>query len=256
MNSNTNSSNDDYPYNYNMNIAQYQNLNSNLYNFGAQQNFEGNNINRSLSTFMQSNENPISNQNSMTAQQVQHHQQQLLQRHYNLANYHTIQNTNNSQNMQNYIGGSAANCPLYNIPNIRQMNQQGASYYPQNMAHESAHSQTGLKSPSLSDIWKEDRRIFLMFIHTLFKCMKKFNSAKQEEELLSKAKTIINECTKKNRAGVPNYSPLSEVISSRLKSLDGMQVYWDQAEKYVLKYHSRKNSDLSNKSSHNEMIPL
>jgi hypothetical protein len=226
--------------------------NPNLYNLGSQPNFEGNNLNRAISTYMQRNENPIPSQNVLTAQQLQNHQQRLFQQY----NQQIFQNVNNNPNMQNYGEGRSVTNPAYNIPNIRQMSQQDASsFYPQNMPRESGQAEKEAKSTSLSDIWKDDRRLFLMFIHTLFKCMKKFNSSK-EEELLSRAKQIINECTEKNRAGVPNYSPLSEVISTRLQSLDGMQVYWNQAEKYVLKYHSRKNSDISNHSSDNEMIPL
>lgn len=236
------------PFNFNINTLE---RNSNPYNFGSQQNNEEMNRNRAFSTYLQRNENPFSNPNLLTAQQLQ---QQLLQRQYNFSNQQMIQNANNNADVQNYWGESLTT-HASNIPNSRHINQQDASYYSQNIPRELGQSQNEEISTSLSEIWKDDRRLFLMFIHTLFKCMKKFNSG-LEEELSSRAKQIINECTEKNRAGFPNYSPLTEAISSRLKSLDGIQLYWNQAEKYVLKYHSRQKSDISNNSSQNDMIPL
>jgi hypothetical protein len=233
------------PFNFNINTSE---RNSNPYDFGSQPNFEGTNLNGAFSTYLQRNENPFSNPNSLTAQQLQ---QQLLQRQYNFANQQMIQNANINADVQNYWEESLTTHPASNMPISRQINQQDASYYSQN----TGKLENEEISTSLSEIWKDDKRLFLMFIHTLFKCMKKFNFG-LEEELSSRAKQIINECTEKNRAGVPNYSPLTEVISSRLKSLGGIQLYWNQAEKYVLKYHSRQISDVSNNSSEKDMIPL
>jgi hypothetical protein len=74
---------------------------------------------------------------------------------------------------------------------------------------------TGFRSP---------RERFLIFIKILFKCLDQGN----EPTVQQRAKKIIAECTRRNRLGDPQFSPLMEAVEKRLRGFVG-EVHWRRA---------------------------
>jgi hypothetical protein len=74
---------------------------------------------------------------------------------------------------------------------------------------------TGFRSP---------RERFLIFIKILFKCLDQGN----EPTLQQRAKKIVVECTRRNRLGDPQFSPLMEAVEKRLRRVVG-EVHWRRA---------------------------
>jgi hypothetical protein len=67
---------------------------------------------------------------------------------------------------------------------------------------------------------------FVLFIDTLLRCLEVYASP----ELKLQAKRVISECTRLNRLGNPNFSPLMRSITLHLRDLVG-DVLWAQAHK-------------------------
>ena len=75
------------------------------------------------------------------------------------------------------------------------------------------------------------REQFLIFTRILFKCLDDHPSS----SIKRRVKTIIVECTKRNRAGDPDYHPLIDAVQARLRHIIG-EVHWHKAEEYLVHY--------------------
>mmetsp|Transcript_36354 Transcript_36354/g.73948 ORF Transcript_36354/g.73948 Transcript_36354/m.73948 type:complete len:250 (-) Transcript_36354:166-915(-) len=75
------------------------------------------------------------------------------------------------------------------------------------------------------------REQFLIFTRILFKCLDDHPSPSIKKTV----KTIIVECTKRNRAGDPDYHPLIDAVQARLRHIIG-EVHWHKAEEYLVHY--------------------
>jgi len=111
----------------------------------------------------------------------------------------------------------------------------GAVQMPSSFNYNSIHSRTPPTTNGRS--YKDDRRGFLLFAHVLLKCLGKSRS---QPDLFYQARDIVRECTSCQRAGIPGYSPLVDIIEGRLRELDGMRVHWDNAERYMNRYREKK----------------
>jgi hypothetical protein len=60
-----------------------------------------------------------------------------------------------------------------------------------------------------------------------------------EEQLRNQARVVISTCTRQNRMGDPNFSPLEDVVESYLRALVG-EVYWEVAQSYQRRYLQQK----------------
>ena len=80
-----------------------------------------------------------------------------------------------------------------------------------------------------------ERELFLIFIKILFKCIERCSNGL----LRQRAKAIVTECTRRNRMGDSNFSPLQDAVEARLKDIVG-DMYWNQAKVYTGYYCQQK----------------
>jgi hypothetical protein len=80
-----------------------------------------------------------------------------------------------------------------------------------------------------------ERELFLIFIKILFKCIERCSNGR----LRQRAKAIVTECTRRNRMGDSNFSPLQDAVETRLKDIVG-DTYWNQAKVYTGYYCQQK----------------
>ncbi|GKY98347.1 hypothetical protein MPSEU_000792300 [Mayamaea pseudoterrestris] len=83
------------------------------------------------------------------------------------------------------------------------------------------------------DLTEQER--FLIFIKILFKCLDKSD----DPRLKPRAKAVVRECTRGNRMGDANYSPLQEAVEQRLRRHVG-DLYWTRAKLYYDQYMIRR----------------
>ena len=79
----------------------------------------------------------------------------------------------------------------------------------------------------------QQKKRFLLFIKILFKSL-----GREETETREVAKTIVADCTRRNRLGDPQYVPLMDAIDRRLRRHVG-EVHWRRAHMYMQHYMSR-----------------
>jgi hypothetical protein len=82
------------------------------------------------------------------------------------------------------------------------------------------------------------REHFLIFIKILFKCLDQAN----EPDARDKAKKIVAECTRRNRQGDSNFTPLMEAVEKRLRGFVG-EVQWGRALLLLRHYVNKRNND-------------
>jgi hypothetical protein len=91
--------------------------------------------------------------------------------------------------------------------------------------------------------FRSPRERFLVFIKILFRLLDQAN----EPEIRLRAKTIVAECTRRNRLGDPNFSPLMEAVERRLRGFVG-EVLWRRAllllRHFVAKRTERRDEQL------------
>jgi hypothetical protein len=80
-----------------------------------------------------------------------------------------------------------------------------------------------------------ERELFLIFIKILFKCIERCSDGR----LRLRAKAIVTECTRRNRMGDSNFSPLQDAVETRLRDVVG-DTYWNQAKVYTGYYCQQK----------------
>ena len=98
-----------------------------------------------------------------------------------------------------------------------------------------------LQSESQSHRSRSHREQFLLFIKILFKCLDQANEPEKRE----KAKKIVAECTRRNRAGDPDFSPLMEAVEKRLRGFVG-EMLWRRAHLLLRHYVNKRNDATSN----------
>jgi hypothetical protein len=81
----------------------------------------------------------------------------------------------------------------------------------------------------------EQKRRFLLFIKILFKALDQAGNCETRE----RAKVIVSDCTRQNRLGDPNYTPLMDAIDRRLRDQVG-EVHWRRANIYMQHYMNRE----------------
>lgn len=98
-------------------------------------------------------------------------------------------------------------------------------------------------SPAPPSQAMSNREHFLILIKILFKCLDQAN----EPELRNKAKQIVAECTRRNRQGDSNFTPLMEAVEKRLRGFVG-EVQWRRALLLFRHYVNKRNNSNINSS--------
>jgi hypothetical protein len=115
--------------------------------------------------------------------------------------------------------------------------QQGHSLPP--LRYVDVHVDSSPPSPAPpSSSAMSQREHFLIFIKILFKCLDQAN----EPEVRNKAKKIVAECTRRNRQGDLDFSPLMEAVEKRLRGFVG-EAKWRRALLLLRHYVNKRNSD-------------
>lgn len=78
----------------------------------------------------------------------------------------------------------------------------------------------------------EQKKTFLLFMKILFKSI-------EDSEVRDTAKTIVSDCTRRNRQGDPHYTPLIKAIDSRLRHHVG-EAQWRRAHMYTQRFVNRE----------------
>lgn len=97
-------------------------------------------------------------------------------------------------------------------------------------------------SAGSSSVTRAQRARFLIFMKILFKCLEQAH----EFELRDQAKQIVAECTRRNRNGDPNFTPLMDAVERRLRRLVG-EAHWKKSS-MLLRYFAAKQSGLTGNS--------
>jgi hypothetical protein len=94
-----------------------------------------------------------------------------------------------------------------------------------------------IRAPPSQRRWRNlgEREKFLLFIKALFLYLDRFNKPR----LLRSAKAVVYECTRRNRMGNLNYTPLMEAIEYRLRAVVGNEFY-SQLKSYFDYYCVKK----------------
>jgi hypothetical protein len=74
-----------------------------------------------------------------------------------------------------------------------------------------------------------EKQKFAVFIKVVFKVLERSN----DQAMLYRAKTIVNQCTQRNRMGDSSFMPLQEAILIRLRCTVGER-YWTRAKSVVV----------------------
>jgi hypothetical protein len=90
----------------------------------------------------------------------------------------------------------------------------------------------------------EQKKRFLLFVKILFKSLDQSN---ETSELRENAKSIIADCTRRNRLGDPEYDPLMDAVDRRLRRHVG-EVHWRKAHVYMQHYIRREHQQASARS--------
>jgi hypothetical protein len=80
-----------------------------------------------------------------------------------------------------------------------------------------------------------EREVFLIFIKMLFTCIERSGNVRLRQH----AKAIVSECTRRNRMGDSDYSPLQVAVETRLKNVV-VEMFWNQAKIYTDYYCQQK----------------
>jgi hypothetical protein len=80
------------------------------------------------------------------------------------------------------------------------------------------------------------KKRFLLFIKILFKSL---DESEENSELRENAKSIISDCTRRNRLGDPDYDPLMDAVDRRLRRHVG-EIHWRKAHVYMQHYIRRE----------------
>ena len=67
----------------------------------------------------------------------------------------------------------------------------------------------------------------------------------------AKAKSVVNECVRRNRLGDPDYSPLPEAVEERLKPMVG-HLYWRRARSLLDAYCHRQHIRVVSHNNNNK----
>lgn len=89
------------------------------------------------------------------------------------------------------------------------------------------------------NITKAHRARFLVFIKILFKCLDQAN----EHQIRDQAKKIVAECTRRNRMGDPNFTPLIDAVEKRLRRFVG-ESHWRKASLLLRHFAAKHNGFL------------
>mmetsp|Transcript_3746 Transcript_3746/g.7989 ORF Transcript_3746/g.7989 Transcript_3746/m.7989 type:complete len:205 (-) Transcript_3746:123-737(-) len=112
---------------------------------------------------------------------------------------------------------------------------------PPDLLKENDHSGARNAVPSFHSRMAE-REEFLVFVRILLKCLDGGGRDNGNGEggaraaIRLKARQIIRECTARNRAGDPEYTPLVSAVRERLRGVVG-EMCWGRAEQYLRHYH-------------------
>lgn len=88
-----------------------------------------------------------------------------------------------------------------------------------------------------SSSYRSNRIDFIIFIHVLLKLLRKKRS---QSDLFYRTKNVLEECISCHRAGIAGYSPLIEVINTRLRAVDGLASHLRKTEGYFQRYLDKK----------------
>jgi hypothetical protein len=80
----------------------------------------------------------------------------------------------------------------------------------------------------------DQKKRFLLFIKILFKSLDNASP-----DVRDTAKTIVSDCTRRNRLGDPDYTPLMDAIDRRLRGHVG-EVRWRRAHMYMQHYMKKE----------------
>ena len=94
---------------------------------------------------------------------------------------------------------------------------------------------TALPVPGLSKEAEQKKR-FLIFIKILFKSL----SQSACTDVREKAKNIVSDCTRRNRLGDPQCTPLMDAIDRRLRCHVG-EAHWRRAHVFMQHYIRRES---------------
>jgi hypothetical protein len=82
------------------------------------------------------------------------------------------------------------------------------------------------------------KKRFLLFVKILFK---ELDRSEVSLEVRNIAKTIIFDCTRRNRLGDPDYTPLMDAVQRRLRHHVG-EIHWRRTHLYMQHYVRRETS--------------
>jgi hypothetical protein len=81
------------------------------------------------------------------------------------------------------------------------------------------------------------KRRFALFVKILFKQLQQ--SQESSPELCEMARTIVLDCTRRNRLNDPDYIPLMDAVDRRLRRHVG-EAHWRKAHLYMQQYMTRE----------------
>jgi len=146
----------------------------------------------------------------------------------------TNSNTNN-MNTLHMVSPVSTPTPTTSIKTMTALETESLSCDSSTLKPRSACSASSLSpsssAPSLpnhpqdhSSVFRSSREQFLVFVKILLKCLEQTQSV----QICSRAKKIIGDCTKRNRAGDPEFTPLMDAVEKRLRPFVG-EAQWIRA---------------------------
>merc|ERR1712038_1309229 len=116
-----------------------------------------------------------------------------------------------------------------------------------------------IQHPRSSSSQREERQKFLVFIYTLYRYIDEASKANMfspssshaaaanDESQATKVKYMktqvrqtVKECTNSYRLGVKGYKPLMNIIQQKLCSIEGIDIYWERANRHLNHFWSKR----------------
>lgn len=88
---------------------------------------------------------------------------------------------------------------------------------------------------------KKEKQRFLTFIYALYKHIDESSKTDESSRNIKvQVRQIVKECTRSNRLKIPGYSPLVNVIKTKLQSISGIDPFWCKANQSMNRFWANR----------------
>merc|ERR1719330_2208389 len=158
-----------------------------------------------------------------------------------------------------YFGSREEQQTEQHVPREQQTITTTTTQQQDQQRHPERPSSYDIQHPRSRISQREERQKFLVFIYTLYRYIDEASKANMaspssshaaaanDESQATKVKYMktqvrqtVKECTNSYRLGVKGYKPLMNIIQQKLCSIEGIDIYWERANRHLNQFWSKR----------------